>query len=236
MGIGIVLWISAIAGTILACIGAVVLGAVTLFLTRRATKDRTLTFLASVAFPLCCVGWAALLFVFQALVNGTMHRDPGLGDSWDCPLPNGYAITMIDVTDHGWVYNPKTMGAGLSEQDDAVGGVVVVQVAERYILGGADSHEATHAGSDNGAVDSYFILDTQTGEKTSFSTMGDLRTSAQKLGINPNLQPIVAVYSNYRFTWFDVLVGALLVIPLLSYFLVLVFRIRHLRKTAAALT
>lgn len=108
MGIGLVLMIWAVVGFVLACVGALVMGAVATFLTRKATNDRSLTLLASIAFPFACLGWAALLFVFQALVNGAMHRDPGLGDTWNCPLPNGYAITMIDTTDHGWVYNAKT--------------------------------------------------------------------------------------------------------------------------------
>ena len=234
MGIGIVLMIWAVVGAVLACIGAMVMGATTMFLTRKATKDRTLTLLASFAFPFGCAGWAALLFVFQALVNGTMHRDPGLGDSWDCPLPNGYAIMMIDVTDRGWVYNPKTQSGGLSEQDDAVAGVLVIQVAGRYILGGADTRSFTEQGNDMNRVNSYFILDTQPGKKTSYPTIDELRRGTQALGISLNLQPINAVYSKYRYTWFDIFVGILLVIPPLISFAVLALRIRRLRNTSAA--
>ena len=234
MGIGIVLLMWAVVGTVLACVGALIFGATTMFLTRKATKDRTLTLFASIAFPFGCVGWAALLFVVQALVNGTMHRDVGLGDSWDCPLPNGYAITMIDFTDRGWVYNPKTQSGGLSDQDDAVSDVLVLQVAGRYILGGADSRSAQEQGNDINRVNSYFILDTITGKKTLFSTIDELRGASQPLGIQPNLQPINAVYSKYRFTWFDILVGVLLVVPPIIYFAVLVMRIRRLRQSATA--
>ncbi len=77
MGVGFVLLIWAVVGATLACAGALVMGATTIFLTRKATKDRSLVLLASVAFPFACLGWAALLFVFQGLVNGAMHRDPG---------------------------------------------------------------------------------------------------------------------------------------------------------------
>lgn len=235
MGIGVVLVMWALVGTVLACIGALAMGAATMFLTRKAAKDRTLTLLASVAFPFGCVGWAALLFVFQALVNGTMHRDPGLGDSWDCPLPNGYAITMIDVTDRGWIYNPKTQsGGGLSDQEDAVSNVLVVQVAGRYILAGADSRSFTEQGNDINRVNSYCILDTQTGKKTSFPTIDELRAATQLLGIRVNLQPINAVYSKYRYTWFDLVVAILLVLPPLIYFVVLADRIRRLRRTSSA--
>lgn len=230
MGLGFVLLIWGVVGLVLACVGALVLGTAATFLTRKATKDRSLTLFAAVAFPFACLGWAALLFAVQAFVNGAMHRDPGLGDTWTCPLPNGYAILMIDVTDHGWIYNPKTQpGSGVSEQDDAVDGVVIAQVSNRYILGGIDSHSTTALEADLKHIDSYFILDTQAGKKTGFSSIGEMRQAAQSLGVNLDLQPIDAVYSQYRYTWFDVLVGILLCVPLF-YFATLVIKIYKLRK------
>lgn len=235
MGIGFVLLIWAVVGIILACIGALVVGAAATFLTRGATRDRSLTLLASFAFPFVCLGWAALLFVFQAFVNGAMHRDPGLGDTWTCPLPNGYAILMIDDTDHGWIYNPKTQpGSGVSELDDAVDCVVMAQVSGRYILGGADSNSTAALGADLNHIDSYFILDTQAGKKTVFSNFDQLRQTAQTLGVSLNLEPIHALYSKYRYTWFDILVGVSLCIPLLIYFGILVAKIRRLRRSAGA--
>src|SRR5271157_3925020 len=140
MGIGVVLLAWAVVGIVLACVGALVMGASATFLTRKAAQDRSLTLLAAIVFPFACLGWAGAIFAFQAVVNSAMHRDPGLGDAWQCPLPNGYAILMIDETDHGWVYNPKTQsGGGVAEEDDAVACVRIVQVAGRYILGGVDS-------------------------------------------------------------------------------------------------
>ena len=40
-------------------------------------------------------------------------------------MPNGYALTMIDTTDQGTVYNPKTqpVTGGLTSQDHVVFGV-----------------------------------------------------------------------------------------------------------------
>ena len=234
MGIGFVLLIWAVVGVILACVGALVMGAAATFLTRKATKDRSLTLLGSIAFPFACLGWAALLFVFQAFVNGAMHRDPGLGDTWTCPLPNGYAILMIDTTDHGWIYNPKTQSdGGVSEQNDAVDGVVIAQVSGRYILGGVDSRSTSALEADLSHIDSYFILDTQIGKKTTFSTIDSLRGAAQPLGVNLDLQPIDGVYSKYRYTWFDTFVGTLLCIPVLCAFAILVVGIYKLRKSAA---
>jgi hypothetical protein len=233
MGIGIVLLLWAVVGSVLACVGALIMGATATFLTRHSTRDRTLTLLAAIAFPFVCVAWAAALFVFQALVNGTMHRDPGLGDSWNCPLPNGYAITMIDTTDYGWVYNPKTQsGGGLSDQEDAVSGVRLVQVSGRYILGGADSHSFASSVSDHGHVDSYFLLDTQAGKRENFSNVEALGAAALQRGVHLNLEPLDAVYSRYRYTWFDIFVGALLCVPLLVYLVLLGAGIVRLRRSA----
>lgn len=66
--------------------------------------------------------------------------------SWHAPLPNGYQVMMIDVTDQGWVYNPKTqIGSGIFGKEDAVSGVRNLQVAGRYILGATDSKAFEHA-------------------------------------------------------------------------------------------
>ena len=45
---------------------------------------------------------------------------------------------MIDLTDEGWVYDPKTqiVPDSVSDQDDAVPDVRTLQIAGRYILGG----------------------------------------------------------------------------------------------------
>lgn len=232
MGIGIVLIFWAVAGTILAGTGALVFGGATTFLTRRA-ENRKPVVITAIVFPFACLGWAAALFIFQAIVNGSLlHRDMGLGDSWECPLPNGYAIMMIDVTDNGWVYNPKTQsGGGVGEAEDAVAGVRKVQIAGRYILGASDSH---WFGSDNEAsthTDLYFLLDTRTGKRNNFTNPQELARAASQLGISLKLENIDAVYSRYRFTWFDVLVGLLLVVPLAVYFVLLVRRIVRLRRT-----
>jgi hypothetical protein len=44
--------------------------------------------------------WAGTVFVFQAAVNVVfLHRDFGIGDEFDCPLPNGYALSFTDIID-----------------------------------------------------------------------------------------------------------------------------------------
>ena len=231
MGIGIVLLFWAVAGTILASVGAVFAGSLAAWFIEKGTLKRRRAIVLSSAFPFVCLAWAVALFVFQAIINeAVFHRDPGLGDTWECPLPNGYAITMIDVTDQGWVYNPKTQpGGGVGEQEDAVAGVRRVQIAGRYILGAADSH-ASNFGKPTD-IDSFFLLDTTTGKRNQFTNQQDLSRAAQQLGVQLNLEDIDAVYSRYRFTWFDLFVGAAFVAPLAAYLLFLARWILQIRRT-----
>jgi hypothetical protein len=183
MGIGFVLFIWAVAGAILAAIGAAVLGTTAAYLTRGAPHGRKRLILTASLFPAMCFTWAAAVFIFQGVVNETVfHRDPGLGDTWHCPLPNGYALLMIDTTDRGWIYNPKTQpGDAISDQQDAVPDVRVLQLAGNYILGGADTRPPqTQSGS--AQIDSYFLLDTQAGQQVRFSDYESLRGKGSASG------------------------------------------------------
>jgi hypothetical protein len=171
--------------------------------------------------------------VFQAVVNeSVLHRDPGLGDTWECPLPNGYALLMIDTTDNGWVYNPKTQAdpEGVADGPDTVSGVIVMQVAGRYMLGGADSKSFEHTELNKHQVDSYFLLDAQTSQRSLYSAYDDLLVAAHKIGIEPKFEPIATVYSIYRFTWFEVFAGFLLCVPPLVWMCLVVWWVSRLRK------
>jgi hypothetical protein len=233
MGLGFVLLFWAIVGTVIAGIGAVTLGSATALLTRRVTNDRRKVITAASLFPFICLGWGGAVFVFQAVVNeALLHRDLGLGDTWHAPLPNGYQIMMIDVTDQGWVYNPITQpGAGVGEREDAVAGIRNLQVAGRYILGATDSKAFENLGKDTNDVDAYFLLDTKLGKRTRFQNLDALRRNARELGIELNLQPISTVYSKFRFSWFDVLAGLLFCLPPVMGALLLIGRVVRLRRT-----
>jgi hypothetical protein len=234
MGIGIVLLIWAIVGSVLAGVGAVVVGGATDLLTKRAKEKRGKVVLAASLFPFTCLVWAGLVFVFQAAVNSTvLHRDPGLGDTWECPLPNGYQLLMIDVTDYGLVYNPKTQGwdEGVGDRDDAISGVRLLQVSGRYIIGGADRGIPEDVAKNNDHVDFYFLMDTGADKYTTFASYEELHSAALQLGIQPKLQPFEDVYQKYRFTWFDALAGLLLCVPPLSAAWLLMRRILRLRRT-----
>ena len=172
--------------------------------------------------------------MFQALVNeAVLHRDPGLGDAWHCLLPNGYEILMIDVTDNGWVYNPKTQPAsgGVGEQEDAVANVRLLQINGPYIFGGVDQKAFERLDGASNQVDSYFVLNAQTGKRTTLQNYDALRNTALQLGTQLNLEPIQTVYSRYRFSWFDVFVGMIFCGPMIISFLMLVRWIIRLRRT-----
>lgn len=237
MGIGIVLLLWAIIGSILAGASLVVLGGAVAFFTKGVTKGRTAAIVAAGLFPFACLAWAGAIFFFQAFVNeGLLHRDAGLGDAWRCPLPNGYAILMIDVTDYGSVYNPKTQGVSgaVGEQEDAVFGVRLLQIAGPYILGGVDSKVPGDSDESSIQVDSYFVLDARTGKRTNLPSYEALNTAALQFGVQPKLEPIQSVYARYRFSWFDVFVGVLFCSPILITFLFLVRRVMRLRQTRGA--
>lgn len=234
MGLVFVLFFWAVISIILACVGALALAGATTLLTRRVPAGRRRAIWAAAVFPFVCLGWGACVFVFQAVVNEVLlDRDLGIGDTWHAPLPNGYQIMMIDVTDQGWVYNPKTQSSSVAvrDQEDAIPGVRKVQVAGRYILGGTDSKSFEHLGEENQNMDSFFILDTSTGMRMKFQTYHALQSKAQELQLNLNLEPINAVYGRFRFTWFDVFTAVLFFTPPCLGFVLLAWRVWRLRRT-----
>lgn len=104
-------------------------------------------------------------------------------------------------------------------------------MAGQYILGASDSKWFGRLGVDSNQVDSFFLLDTHAGRRTAFSTYEALTIEARRLGIQPKLEPIIAVYSEYRFTKFDVFVGFLLCLPPLVALCLLAWWIARVRRT-----
>lgn len=229
MGIGFALVIWAFVGTALAAIGAVVLGSAAAYLTRGAGRGRDKLVKAARLFPFICLGWGAAVFIFQAVVNETvLHRDAGVGDLAYCPLPNGYAIVMIDVPDLGWVYNPKTQDvegsfSGLAE-------ATVLQVAGKYIFGGDHPIDPV-AGNRTAQAESYFVLDSQSGKSTRFATYEGLQAYARRMGVRLSLESIESIYSKYRFTAFDVFAALLFLVPLLIGCFILIMWLFRVRRT-----
>jgi hypothetical protein len=216
MGLGGVLLFFAVVGLVLAAAGGAVLRAVATRLTHPAFGDRRSIITAATYLPLLSLGWAALVFAFQAVVNERVfQRDPGIGDEWKCPLPNGYALLMIDDEPYvGWVYNPKTHPdiIAYGNEPDIVFGARQIQVAGRYIAASIDRNSRKRFGESED-IDRWILMDTANGTGVRFSSIADLRKAMEPLGIPLNLEPLARVYARYRWTWFDRLVGALLLAP-----------------------
>jgi hypothetical protein len=233
MGIVVVLLFYAAAMMIAASIAAAVLGAVSYFLTKDyGSKKWRRAVVASVLFPYLCVAFAGGGFVTYWIVNeNVFHRDPMLGDTWETPLPNGYALMMIDTTDHGTVYNPKTQsdtGLVFSSKDSAFG-VRQLQVADKFILGARDEGYSAKIGQNSRFVDTFFEIDTVKNTQKEFKSIDDLRRQAATDGVRLNLREFQTVFSEYRTTWFDYLAGIILLIVPMSGFLVLFRRVWRLR-------
>lgn len=228
-----VLLAAAIVGTTMAAVTGSAFGIATFFLTRHATSGRWLVLIAACVFPFAGLVWGGVVFGFQALVNeNVFHRDAGLGDSWRCPLPNGYSILMIDQTENGWVYNPRTQpGGAVGEEQDAVSGIQQLQLVGPYVLGNRNDAWG-EAGSDKSKTKvSYFILDSNEGTHVSFASEQDFEEAAAKLGVTTiQLEPIDVVYGRYRGTWFDTFAGFLFFVPPLIGSIGLVVWVMRVRK------
>ena len=224
MGIGFVLILYAIALTVAASVGAVVLGLVSKRLTRHAGPKHTRVVFASAALPFLCVAFAGVWFVSYSVINSEVfHRDPLLGDSWETPLPNGYALLMIDTTDQGTVYNPKTQDEGgvVAERPDSIPGVRQLQVSKNLIFGASDSGYFGRLGEDSEFVDTYFELDTSKGTHADFKSLDQLRQQAARDGVSLNLREFQSVFGDYRTTWFDYFAGVILLLVPTAGFLLL---------------
>jgi hypothetical protein len=209
----VVLMFYAVALSVAAVLGGTVLGLASYALTKHAGPKRKRITFASAMFPFVCVVFAGGWFVAYAVINyEAFHRDPGLGDSWETPLPNGYALMMIDTTDQGTVYNPKTQASDgvVASQHDSVFGVRQLQVSNNLIFGANDSGYFGRIGQESKFVDSYFELDTRRGTRLDFNSLENLRQQAAKDGVLLNLREFQSVFGDYRTTWFDYVAGLIL--------------------------
>jgi len=227
MGILFVLIFWLVAGSLLALGAGAFLAAVVRSLTLGAEEGRNRAIWIAGLFPFLCVVWLLVTVIAQGIINETYFgRDGGIGDYRETPLPNGYVILMIDVWDHGMVYNPKTLPPDvIVGQDDNVSNVTELQLSGPYILGKIGKDVAY----------SYFLLDTRTGKRQFFPHIGEFIAAIQPLGITPQLEPIAKVYSRYGITWFDHLALAVMLGgPAIGFLMLcrLVWRVRRGRVAA----
>ncbi len=241
MGIGLAIVSWCAKGIALATLLAILAGTLTAVLLPRGRARRTRSILWACVYPFACFCWLLAVFVFQAYVNETvLYRDAGIGHTWQTPLPNGYAVLLIDEHHDGTVFNPRTHFSDGSNSEihpdgaDAVSGVRVLQIAGDKILGGAGPIGQYSSPATRNRVDSYFLLDTTAHTRSNFQNYDALTRAAQAFGIAPRLEPIFLIYSRYRYTWFDFSAIALALVPLLGVGLLLGRRIWLLRLHGTA--
>ncbi len=196
MGIGFVVIVFATLGSVAAVYGALILRTLVSYLTRKRSESNTDLLRFAFALPFLCLVWGVIVFAFQGVINVTVfHRDIGLGDGFECPLPNGYALSFIDTTEIGTLHKSST--------DGGVQDVRFLQLADPYIVAASDSKAFDHFGQRTASVDTYYLIDERSGRQTQFRDMASLREAARQLSLTINLLPIGTFYSKYRFTWFD---------------------------------
>jgi hypothetical protein len=206
VGIGFVLIAWIVIGSVVAAIGALALWGLVGYLTRQARQPRGRLLSLAAALPFLSLAWAAIVFVFQATINvALLHRDIGIGDGFECPLPDGYALTFIDTTEIGTVYKDNS--------NNGIQNVRFLQLADPYIIAASDSKAFDHFGQQTAVVDTYSLIDTRNGHRTQFTDVAALRQAAERLHITVSISPIGDLYSKYRFTWFDGFAAILLIVP-----------------------
>ena len=124
---------------------------------------------------------------------------------------------MIDVTDEGTVYNPKTQGryGSVMSNDDTEFGVRQLQVSNNLILGASDSGYFKRIGETNNP--------------------NLVRRKAASDGIRLNLREFSSVFGDYRTTWFDYVAFAILLLVPGSAFLLLARWVWQMRVAQPAL-
>lgn len=218
-----VLLFYAVVLSVAAVLCALVLTTVSAWLIKSGAPRRKRALVTVALFPFLCVGYAGACFSTYAIINYKFfHRDPALGDSWETPLPNGYALMMIDTTDQGTIYNPRTQGGYgvVTGSADSEFGVRQLQVANYLIFGARDTHYFNRIGQESTSVDTYFELNTRTNTKVEYKSLAELKEAAEVAGVALDLHSFELVFGQYRSTWFDlVAVITLLAVPTFAFIL-----------------
>ena len=161
-----------------------------------AAAGRPIAEKAAFILPLVCVVFWAISWIAYAAINDRVfHRDPGLGDSWFTPMPNGDVLAAIDIPDVGYI---ETSG-----QVQLVSDVTRLQVDPGWIAGSYDT-AARGFRTARGDIDKgFFLLNVATNARQDFSTSDELASALGQRSLALHLRPFETVFHEYRNTWFD---------------------------------
>jgi hypothetical protein len=236
IAIGMVL-LFGVTALLLSGLVGIIFGGLTATVVKGVSWQRRLAVSAASALPFTCLALIVIPFVLWRVV---LARESFPGS---CQLPNGYSLMMTDSAHPAWVYNPKNVSTSGSVdwQKDGVDNVRTLQVSSHYILGGRDSRGFDHAEKRvEGAVDSYFILDSETGELTATSSLEQLQAQASNLGIHLRLESAYTIYSRYgplrlaRIPTFIMLLISAALVGFLTRWIVQLRRLRSIQSASLA--
>jgi hypothetical protein len=154
VGVGVVLLVYLMLLSVLAATSGGVLMAVTRWYLRTVPIRRVKIARATALFPSPAC-YSLVWFVGYAIVNDTVfHHDPMIGDGWYTNIGNGYAIDMIDVTDHAVLHTEGDSSSGLNGPG-AIDGVRRLQIMGDQIYGTRDTKVFLNFGSGLQGEDSF---------------------------------------------------------------------------------
>jgi hypothetical protein len=184
VGAGVALLVYLMLLSVLAATSGGVLMAVTRWYLRTVPIRHVKIARATALFPFACVLFAGIWFVGYAIVNDTVfHHDPMIGEGWYTNIGNGYAIDMIDVTDHAVLHPEGDSTSGLNGPG-AIDGVRRLQIVGDQIYGTRDTKVFLNFGSGLQGEDSFFRLDTKTHVRKDFPTEAAMVTDAEQEGMS----------------------------------------------------
>ena len=100
----------------------------------RRNRKLLLTFLTPIVGIASYVGSSVIAMV---IISKLLNIDIGFGDSWKAPLPNGYQLVSIDMSENGSIYiddNYPEKGIGGVRQIEVIGDSVIGQAGNEYFL------------------------------------------------------------------------------------------------------
>jgi hypothetical protein len=215
MGLGFVLLIWAVLGTIAAVIAGAVLAAICALIQKAYGKIQKRWVFAFALLPFACGVYGFIGIIAYGVWCETVRGvDFGTGDSFRAPIVNGYQFQAIDTPTQGYLVAPD--GTQFHQ------GVQMLGDSEALIFG----QEGT----------GYFLLDSKSGTELTFTNESTLREALQQRGVTkPELLPPEQFYFRHRFGLFDwVAFGFGVGIPLLAFIALVFLFARSLRRRALA--
>lgn len=217
-----------IVGSVFSVVGGLLLALVARFLLRNVPAGRKLATVIAAVLPAAGFAYLFVCVLLFSVWSGARGRDWGWGDTWDTPILGNYHLTMIDVTDEGFVDYEAQSSRGVS-QTVAIG-VRRLEVRPPYLIGAAAPKSITTY-PQRSPETLFFILDTRSGTRKDFKTLAELDIAARQLGGPLRLESVDAIYNHYRYGLIDLIPVGLFAIPPLTAGIFLLRAFLKLRAT-----